>query len=90
MTSSGETFDLVTLIEVLEHIPHDLCSQFLRCLGNLVNPGGALILTVPHKNQKMPRKHYRHFCTSELVTLLDKELPNFEVTEAYGFGKKIG
>jgi len=40
-----ETFDLVTSISVLEHIPEDLLA--VRQMWALLKPGGTLILTVP-------------------------------------------
>jgi len=39
------TFDLVTCISVLEHIPDD--TEALRMIWSLMRPGGTLVLTVP-------------------------------------------
>jgi SAM-dependent methyltransferase len=41
----AETFDVITSISVLEHIPDDL--DAIRCMWSLLRPGGALVLTVP-------------------------------------------
>lgn len=42
---NGETFDLVVLLDVLEHIEEDVAT--LRALGGLLGPDGKLLLTVP-------------------------------------------
>lgn len=41
----GETFNLVVLLDVLEHIEDDVAT--LRALGGLLDPEGKLLLTVP-------------------------------------------
>jgi len=38
-------YDLITLLDVLEHVPDDLAS--LRAIHRRLKPGGALLLTVP-------------------------------------------
>ena len=43
-----ESFDYVTCIEVLEHLPDDLRPVALREMQRVLQPGGRLILTVPH------------------------------------------
>jgi SAM-dependent methyltransferase len=42
------TFDCVTCIEVLEHIPSNLRSAALVEIGRVLRPGGKLVLRVPH------------------------------------------
>ena len=41
----NERFDLIAMLDVLEHIDDDIAS--LRTLGERLAPGGALLLTVP-------------------------------------------
>lgn len=53
--------DLVTLIEVFEHIPLDFCEAFVRSLFNILKDGGGVFLTVPHKNVPVSYKHFQHF-----------------------------
>ena len=42
------TFDCVTCIEVLEHIPSELREKALAEMRRVLRPGGRLILRVPH------------------------------------------
>ena len=51
--------DLITLIEVFEHIPPGLSSSFVDGIYHHLNDGGVLYITVPHENK--PLEHYRHF-----------------------------
>lgn len=57
----GKKFDVISLIEVLEHIPPEEIPHFLETLHNLLQPSGALIISVPSDNQKLNPKHYQHF-----------------------------
>ena len=65
MPFSPAQFDLVTLLDVLEHIDDDAAS--LRTLGGLLAPGGHLLLTVPafpflwgpHDEAHHHRRRYR-------------------------------
>jgi len=41
------SFDTVTCISVLEHIPTQAATEALRSLWSLVKPGGSLLLSVP-------------------------------------------
>ena len=68
-----ETFDIVLLIEVLEHIPDSDVSSFLRGVKNTLNEKGSLILSVPTSNVPVHPKHYRHYGEKELVEVLEKE-----------------
>lgn len=67
---ASETYDVVTLIEVLEHIPLPDVERFVAECARLVAPRGRLILTVPHVNQPVTSKHYQHFDSAHLSNLL--------------------
>ncbi|MBI3941446.1 MAG: class I SAM-dependent methyltransferase [Chloroflexi bacterium] len=41
----GQPFDVVTMLDVLEHIPADACR--LQQIGTWLKPGGLLMVTVP-------------------------------------------
>ncbi|WOO80891.1 Ubiquinone biosynthesis O-methyltransferase, mitochondrial [Vanrija pseudolonga] len=43
LRAAGETFDLVCSMEVLEHV--DQPGEFLKCLGDMVRPGGDLVMS---------------------------------------------
>jgi SAM-dependent methyltransferase len=43
--SAAETFDLITCISVLEHIPSD--KEAIEKMWSLLRPGGRLVLTLP-------------------------------------------
>lgn len=64
--NATETFDVVTLIEVFEHIPPELAANFAAALRPLVRDGGHLIVTVPHQNVPVSEKHFQHFSAEAL------------------------
>lgn len=43
LRAAGETFDVVCSMEVLEHV--DQPGEFLKCLGDMVRPGGHIVLS---------------------------------------------
>lgn len=61
-----ETFDVLTLIEVFEHIPPALTGQFVAALRLLLRDDGTLLVTVPHQNAKVSKKHFQHFSAESL------------------------
>ena len=64
--------DSVSLIEVVEHIDPAKLSLFLANVMSLLKPNGHCILTVPHCNAPLSRKHYQHFSYDSLR----KQLPS--------------
>lgn len=54
-------FDVVTAIEVLEHISDDNISDFLTTLYSRTKLNGYTILSVPTTNLPLNPKHYRHY-----------------------------
>ena len=73
-------FDVVTLIETLEHVPPGELREFVEGLRRRTRDGGLLVVSVPSKNIKMSAKHYQHFDLDLLKTTL---APFFEVVEHY-------
>jgi SAM-dependent methyltransferase len=65
MPFTGQQFDLIVLLDVLEHIDDDGAS--LRALQGLLAPGGVLVLTVPafqflwspHDEEHHHKRRYR-------------------------------
>jgi 2-polyprenyl-3-methyl-5-hydroxy-6-metoxy-1,4-benzoquinol methylase len=56
-----ETFDVVTAIEVLEHVPDAFTDGFLRTLAERTRPGGLVLIVVPTLHAPVPPKHHRHY-----------------------------
>ena len=76
----SETFDLVTAIDVLEHMPDDLAG--LREIHRVLRPGGFVVLTVPAFQVLWGEHdelygHYRRYRTQQVRALL--EATRFEV-----------
>lgn len=62
-----ETFDVVTAVEVLEHVPDESVPGFLRALAARTRPGGAVVICVPSTFVPVTPKHFRHY-DEELLT----------------------
>jgi SAM-dependent methyltransferase len=60
------TFDVITCIEVLEHIPDSDLADFASGLREKVAPDGVLLVSVPTVVRSVNPKHYRHY-TLELL-----------------------
>ena len=73
-------FDLITLIETLEHLPPEQVSDFVKGLRQYLHDDGVLILSVPSQNLTLNRKHYQHFNLESLAASLK---PHFRISEHY-------
>jgi 2-polyprenyl-3-methyl-5-hydroxy-6-metoxy-1,4-benzoquinol methylase len=71
-------FDVITLIETLEHIPPNLVSDFIKSIYNHIASNGTLLITVPSVNVPKSPKHYQHFDLQNLQNTLN---PFFTITE---------
>jgi SAM-dependent methyltransferase len=65
-------FDLIALLDVLEHVPDDLAS--LRAIHRRLKPGGALLLTVPANPwmwsaHDKAHHHFRRYTKKQLQEL---------------------
>ena len=78
-------FDVVTLIEVLEHIPPPQVASFVSSLARLVSSSGKLVITVPHVNQQLIEKHYQHFNSGMLDEIFS---PYFNIEKRFFFDKR--
>lgn len=67
-----DRFDVVTLIETLEHIKPEKVNIFLQSIYKALSVNGSFILTVPSKNKKLSPKHYQHFTFDDLSELLTR------------------
>jgi len=50
LSASGETFDAVICLEVIEHVPN--VAAFLKVIAGLVRPGGAVVLSTLNRTWK--------------------------------------
>lgn len=71
-------FDVVTSIEVLEHIPPRDCPTFVASMADILTDDGHLVLTVPHENKPVADKHYQHFTSEQLEDLLGKHFSSID------------
>lgn len=79
----GRGFDIVTAIEVLEHIPDNDVDDFLRDLARHGNKW--VVLTVPTTLSPVSPKHYRHYDESSFRLALDSvgRFRNIHITGIY-------
>lgn len=73
-----EKFDVVTLVEVFEHIPLDSANDFSDAICKYLKYDGRVLLTVPHSNIPVKQKHFQHFSSN---TLLEYFKDKFELEE---------
>ena len=78
------SFDIVTLIEVLEHVVPDDIPSFLKGISDYLDNDGRLVITVPSSNIPTDEKHYQHF---DLESLSGTLSPCFETVEAVYLNK---
>ncbi len=57
-------FDVVTCIEVIEHLPDDLLSPVIAELRRLVKPGGMVLFSTPHAEDLEAGMAYCPFCNT--------------------------
>lgn len=75
-----ELFEVATLVEVVEHIPPREVEQFLIGVAHTLQPNGLLILTVPHTNMRLMKRHYQHFTSTTLVEALSPCFRDIDIT----------
>jgi cyclopropane fatty-acyl-phospholipid synthase-like methyltransferase len=74
------SFEVVTAIEVLEHIPDEAVPSFLRTLAARCLRDGTVIVSVPTTNVPLNRKHYRHYDEALLRQQVSRSGAPLEVT----------
>ncbi|MCF8122405.1 MAG: class I SAM-dependent methyltransferase [Desulfarculaceae bacterium] len=86
---SGQTFDVVLLTEVIEHVLEPELDGFLSGLGAMLKPGGLLIVTAPNSEDLERSRVYCPVCDASFhrwqhVRSLDRDsLP--ALLSKYGF-----
>ncbi len=81
-------FDLVVLLDVLEHLEKDLAS--LQALKSRIKPGGWLLITVPAKSwlwseHDVLHHHYRRYVRSSLVKVVKSAGYDVSYVSYYNF-----
>lgn len=77
-------FDVIVMMETLEHFIPSKIPIILSNLFNHMKEDGKLIITVPSKNVPLPKKHYQHF---DPETLAETIKPYFIILDIKGYGK---
>ena len=54
-------FDIITFSEVIEHIPKNDLNSNIDVIHKILKKNGLLIVTAPHENMPVHKKHYRHY-----------------------------
>ena len=73
-------FDLITCIEVLEHIYPPQIHEFIVEMKSALKKGGSILLTVPSKTQRLNAKHYQHFDMADLEKIF-ADHDDLQITE---------
>lgn len=69
----GQTFDLATCFEVIEHMHPPDGLKLLRNIADLVKPDGTLLLSTPvYDGRKMAANHLHEYKTPELAKLIER------------------
>ncbi|WP_026915726.1 class I SAM-dependent methyltransferase [Christiangramia portivictoriae] len=74
-----EEFDVVTAIEVLEHVPDEQVTNFLIILEKRIKESGKIIISVPTTVLPVSEKHYRHYTLEILEQQLENANINLEI-----------
>ena len=85
----SETFDAVLAVEVLEHIPDEDISSFLKVMEDRTKPGGLIYISVPSINLPLYKKHYRHYDPELLKKQIKEADLNVEIIEARFFRSPV-
>jgi SAM-dependent methyltransferase len=68
-----EQFDVLVLMEVLEHLNPITYQQVLKDLSTVLREQGVLILSVPSTRTSLTNiQHYKHFSLSDINTIINE------------------
>ncbi len=78
-------YDLITCLEVIEHLPPEELPQFILSLKKRLTKKGKIIITVPTTNIPVAKKHYQHFTDEKIRKYVND---SFEIEEIRFFWKQ--
>ncbi|MAB15387.1 class I SAM-dependent methyltransferase [Parvibaculum sp.] len=84
----SERFDVVCAVEVLEHIPDNDISSFLRAMASRVAADGSIVVSVPTVNEPLNRKHFRHYDLPLLEKQFAEALPEYVLEHSEYFYRR--
>jgi ubiquinone/menaquinone biosynthesis C-methylase UbiE len=71
MPFADGTFDVLALIEVIEHFEPAKLADILKECSRVLKPSGALVITTPSvREHKMSKAHYQHFTEESIKEYL--------------------
>jgi ubiquinone/menaquinone biosynthesis C-methylase UbiE len=69
-----ETFDVVTCLDVMEHLPKYKRERTIKEMYRVIKRRGIFIFSVPSKNMPLIKKHYTHFDKADFSKILARVL----------------
>ncbi|MEM4346980.1 MAG: class I SAM-dependent methyltransferase [Candidatus Altiarchaeota archaeon] len=72
-------FDVVTLIDTIEHLKKDKEEQTLREIKKVLKPNGLVILSTVSNKIRVNKKHYRHYSEQQLREILGKYFSDIKI-----------
>ncbi len=79
LTKFENFFDLITFSEVIEHIKDEEIEKNINKIHMILKRNGHLIVTAPHENLPVHKKHYRHYNFQKLMNSFPSE--KYELVE---------
>lgn len=71
----SKKYDVITLIETIEHIPEEVIPGFVKSIAGRLNKEGRVVVSVPSVNFPVIPKHYRHYN----IELIQKQFEGFTI-----------
>jgi SAM-dependent methyltransferase len=68
---ANESFDVVTLLDVIEHVPDADELRVVREAARVLRPGGHLVISTNTDRSAREWKHYRHYPLARFRALFD-------------------
>jgi SAM-dependent methyltransferase len=68
---ASASFDVVTLLDVIEHIPDADERRVVAEAGRVLRPGGRLVISTNTDRSARELKHYRHYSLDRFCALFD-------------------